>query len=76
MGVRSFPDGALLFISTERLDPFRTASDTITVKLFMVGAEKGQQPAAQPHDADTGLAVVSVNPSAQLGFLATDLFRL
>jgi putative lipoprotein len=59
-------DGALLFTSTERLDPFKNPGDTITIKLSMVGSDAAQQQAAPSRDADTGLAVVSVNPLAEL----------
>ena len=59
-------DGALLFTSTERLDPFKHPEDAIVIKLSMVGSNKAQEQAAPLHDADTGLAVVSVNPLAEL----------
>ena len=59
-------DGTLLFTSTERLDPFTHPEDAIVIKLSMVGSSKAQEQAAPLHDADTGLAVVSVNPLAEL----------
>jgi putative lipoprotein len=59
-------DGKLLFTSTERLDPFRQPEDAILIQLSMVGSAKDQKQAAQLSEADTGLAVVSVNPLAEL----------
>jgi putative lipoprotein len=59
-------DGKLLFTSTERLDPFKQPEDAIVIQLGMVGSAKEQKPAAQLSEADTGLAVVSANPLAEL----------
>lgn len=59
-------DGNLLFTSTERIDPFKHPVDPIVIQLSMVGSAKAQPQAAPPGDADTGLAVVSVNPLAEL----------
>jgi putative lipoprotein len=59
-------DGKLLFTSTERLDPFKHPEDVIVIQLNMVGSAKTEPQAAPTHDADTGLAIVSVNPLAEL----------
>lgn len=54
--------GKLLFTSTEQLDPFKTPSDNYQVALTMV---QHSQPKVN-HHPETGLAVVSVNPLAEL----------
>jgi putative lipoprotein len=59
-------DGQLLFTSTERLDPFRDTAEPNLIKLTMVGSAKTLQQSEPPAEADTGLAVVSVNPLAEL----------
>jgi putative lipoprotein len=59
-------DGKLLFTSMERLDPFKQPEDAIVIQLNRVDSTKDQQQAAQPSEADSGLAVVSVNPLAEL----------
>ena len=59
-------DDKLLFTSTERLDPFKQTDDAIVIQLNMVGSAKAEPQAAPNHQADTGLAVVSVNPLAEL----------
>ena len=59
-------DGELLFTSTEQLNPFREPEKDIVIMLSMVNAAKEKQQTVVPHDADTGLAVVSVNPLAEL----------
>ena len=64
--VKIMLDGKLLFTSTERLDPFKQPEDAIVIQLSMVGSAKDQKQAAQLSEADTGLAVVSVNPLAEL----------
>jgi putative lipoprotein len=52
----------LLFTSTEQLDPFKTASENLNINLTMV---QRSQPKVD-HHPDNGLAVVSVNPLADL----------
>jgi putative lipoprotein len=52
----------LLFTSTEQLDPFKTPSDNHQIALTMV---QRSQPKVN-HKPETGLAVVSVNPLAEL----------
>ncbi len=52
----------LLFTSTEQLDPFKAPSDNYQVALTMV---ERSQPKVN-HHPETGLAVVSVNPLADL----------
>jgi len=59
-------DGKLLFTSTEQLNPFREPEKDIVIVLSMVSAAKEKQQTVVSHDADTGLAVVSVNPLAEL----------
>ena len=55
-------DEKLLFTSTEQLDPFKTPSDNHHIALTMV---QRSQPKVN-HQPETGLAVVSVNPLAEL----------
>jgi len=52
----------LLFTSTEQLDPFKTPSDNYQIALTMVQRSKPKV----NHKPETGLAVVSVNPLAEL----------
>ena len=52
----------LLFTSTEQLDPFKTPNENHQIILTMV---QRTQPAVN-HQPETGLAVVSVNPLAEL----------
>ena len=52
----------LLFTSTEQLDPFKTASEKLNISLTMV---QSSQPKVN-HHPDNGLAVVSVDPLADL----------
>lgn len=59
-------DGKLLFTSTERLDPFRQRDGAIVTHLSMVGSVNDQRQASESSDAESGLAVVSVNPLAEL----------
>jgi len=59
-------DDELLFTSTEQLNPFREPEKDIVIMLSMVSATKEQLPTVTSHDADTGLAVVSVDPLAEL----------
>ena len=59
-------NGMLLFASPERLDPFKQPEDSIVIRPNIVGTGAGQQQAVQPSEADTGLAVESVNLSAEL----------
>ena len=59
-------DGKLLFTSTEQLNPFREPEKDIVIVLSMASAAKEKQQTVVSHDADTGLAVVSVNPLAEL----------
>jgi len=59
-------DGELLFTSTEQLNPFREPEKDIVIMLSMVSATNEQPPTVTSHDADTGLAVVSVDPLAEL----------
>jgi putative lipoprotein len=59
-------DGKLLFTSTEQLNPFREPEKDIVIMLSMVSATNNQRPTVTSHDADTGLAVVSVDPLAEL----------
>ena len=59
-------DDKLLFTSTERLDPFKQTDDAIVIQLNMVGSATAEPQTAPAHEADTGLAVVSVNPLAEL----------
>jgi putative lipoprotein len=55
----------LLFTSTRQLDPFRDTQTPIEITLSKIAAEK-LTPHAGDHHPDTGLAVVSVNPLAEL----------
>jgi putative lipoprotein len=57
-------DGELLFTSTEQLNPFREPEKDIVIMLSMVSVTNEQLPTVTSHDADTGLAVVSVDPRA------------
>jgi putative lipoprotein len=59
-------NGKLLFTSTEQLNPFREPEKDIVIMLSMVSATSEQRPTVTSHDADTGLAVVSVDPLAEL----------
>tara|TARA_B100000809_G_scaffold243969_1_gene269460 strand:+ start:210 stop:1052 length:843 start_codon:yes stop_codon:yes gene_type:complete len=52
----------LLFTSTEQLDPFKTASEKLNINLTMVQSNRPKV----NHHPDNGLAVVSVNPLADL----------
>ena len=56
----------LLFTSTEQLNPFREPEKDIVIMLSMVSATSKQLPTESSHHADTGLAVVSVDPLAEL----------
>ena len=58
-------DGMLLFASTERLDPFKQPEGSIVIRPSIVGTATGQQQAVQPSEADAGLAVESINLSAE-----------
>jgi putative lipoprotein len=55
----------LLFTSTRQLDPFRETHTPIEIILSKIGANRLTQQ-AEGHHPDTGLAVVSVNPLAEL----------
>jgi putative lipoprotein len=55
----------LLFTSTEQLNPFRVSAAPIEIMVRKIAAEKLMQE-KQDQRADTGLAVVSVNPLAEL----------
>ena len=60
-------DGKLLFTSTEQLDPFRRPEDAHRHQCSAWSAPpKHSSKLRSLHDADTGLAVVSVNPLAEL----------
>lgn len=61
-------EGALLMTSTEAFNPFTADQDNIEIKLSMVerGAATESKTSTNGHKADTGLAVVSVNPLADL----------
>jgi putative lipoprotein len=59
-------DGESLFTSTEQLNPFREPEKDIVIMLSMVSATNEELPTVTSHDADTGLAVVSVDPLAEL----------
>lgn len=61
----------LLFTSTERIDPFKNADHPIEIMLSMAGGHKQSNTSdSANHEVmstvDTGLAVVSVNPLADL----------
>ena len=61
----------LLFTSTERIDPFKNAEHPIEIMLSMAGGHKKLNTSDSANDevmstADTDLAVVSVNPLADL----------
>ncbi len=56
-------DNKLLMTSTQSLNPFKSDSKDIKIMLSMVGHSKAHASAGKP---DTGLAVVSVNPLAEL----------
>jgi putative lipoprotein len=59
-------NGKLLFTSTEQLNPFREPEKDIVIILSMVSATNEHPPTVTFHDVDTGLAVVSVDPLAEL----------
>jgi putative lipoprotein len=57
----------LIFTSTQHLDPFKTSADPISIMLSSVKkSPMAASTPAQPQVASTGLAVVSVNPLADL----------
>jgi putative lipoprotein len=57
----------LLFTSTERLDPFRDPGARLSILLNAAGAHAAPEaPRDAAHQPDTALAVVSVNPLAEL----------
>ena len=58
--------GELLFTSATRLDPFKRPDEAISIELRMIGSTGEQLQSAPTVEADTGLAVVSVNPLADL----------
>lgn len=58
--------GELLFTSATRLDPFKRPDEAISIELRMIGSTGEQLQSAPTVEADTGLAVVSVNPLAEL----------
>lgn len=58
--------GELLFTSATRLDPFKRPDEAISIELRMIGSTEEQLQSAPTVEADTGLAVVSVNPLADL----------
>jgi putative lipoprotein len=60
--VKFLLDEKLIFTSTEQLDPFKTPSDNHKITLTMVQRSKPKV----NHQPETGLAVVSVNPLAEL----------
>jgi putative lipoprotein len=55
----------LLFTSTQQLDPFRDRQTPIEITLTKVAAKK-LTPQAEGHHSDASLAVVTVNPLAEL----------
>lgn len=55
----------LTFTSTQQLNPFREPDAAIEIVLSKVAARKTMQKPVSTH-ADTGLAIVSVNPLAEL----------
>lgn len=55
----------LLFTSTEQLNPFRDTHAPIEITLTKIATKKLTQQ-AQDHHPDTSLAVISVNPLAEL----------
>jgi putative lipoprotein len=57
----------LIFTSTQHLDPFKTPAEPISIMLSSVKKSPMAASASPtPHGASTGLAVVSVNPLAEL----------
>lgn len=64
-------ENKLLFTSTERIDPFKNAEHPMEIMLSMAGGHKQLNTSDSAKDeamptADTGLAIVSVNPLADL----------